>query len=68
MADPGALLVDEPSAVPAPAIDTDHLTLSPPGVDLVEHEPVATREFDLSGLELAPPGEPLGDTEPPPRD
>ena len=61
MADPGAMLVDEPSTVEAPSIDTSHLTLSEPGVDLVEHEKVATPEFDLSDFELAPPGTALGE-------
>ena len=61
MADPGALLMDEPSTVEAPSIDTSHLTLSEPGVNLVEHEKVAAPEFDLSDFDLAPPGTALGE-------
>lgn len=61
MADAGAMLMDEPSTVEAPVIDTSHLTLSEPGVDLGEHEKVAAPEFDLSAFELAPPGTTLSD-------
>ena len=61
MADAGAMLVDEPSTVEAPDIDTSHLSLSEPGVNLGEHKNVAPPEFDLSDLELAPPGTALGD-------
>lgn len=61
MAYAGAMLVDEPSIVEAPSIDTSHLTLSEPGVDLTEHEKVAAPEFDLSAFELAPPGTALGE-------
>ena len=56
MADAGAMLLDEPPIVEAPDIDTSHLTLSEPGVDLVEHAKVAAPDFDLSAFELAPPG------------
>jgi len=61
MAGPGAMLMDEPSTVEAPGIDTSHLTLSEPGIDLVEHEKVGAPEFDLSAFELAPPGTARGD-------
>jgi hypothetical protein len=61
MADPGAMLVDGPSTVEAPDIDTSHLILSEPGVDLVEHEKSTAPEYDLSAFELAPPGTTLGD-------
>ena len=61
MADAGAVLVDEPTTVPAPDIDTSHLTLSEAGVDLAEHKKVAPAEFDLSDLELAPPDKPLSE-------
>ena len=61
MADAGAMLVDEPSMVATPSIDTSHLTLSEPGVDLAEHEKVAAPDFDLSAFELAPPGTALID-------
>ena len=60
MSDAGAMLLDEPPIVEAPDIDTSHLTLSEPGVDLVEHAKVAAPDFDLSAFELAPPGTALG--------
>ena len=60
MAEAGAILIDESPPVSAPDIDTNHLSLSEPGVDMVETAPVEAPEYDLSELELAPPGEPLG--------
>ena len=56
MADAGAILIDEPTVTESPNIDTSHLTLSEPGVDLTEHENVSAPQFDLSTYELAPPG------------
>ena len=56
MADAGSMLVEEPSTIKAPDIDTSHLTLSEPGVNLVEHKKVVAPEFDLSALELSPLG------------
>jgi len=68
MAEAGALLIDEPSTVEAPDIDTSHLTLSDPGADLTEPRKVAAPEFDLSAFELAPPGTALGGSESSPRE
>jgi hypothetical protein len=56
MADAGAVLIDEPTNVEAPSINTSHLILAEAGADLAEHKPVAAPEYDLSAFELAPPG------------
>ncbi|MGK0169668.1 MAG: hypothetical protein ACI9W2_001391 [Gammaproteobacteria bacterium] len=56
MADAGAVLVDEPTNVEAPNINTSHLMLADAGADLAEYKVIAAPEYDLSAFELAPPG------------
>lgn len=61
MAEAGEVLVDSTGPASAPDIDTSHLSLSEPGVDLGERKAVPDAQYDLSEFDLAPPGALMSD-------